>query len=119
MTKRFRYNKAFGAGMLIVALLPLQKCSSLNNYFYNHNLLRVETDPPGADVYVMNKKVAVTPAAIRDIKVYPAGYDKKYEKSYGYIEIIKKGCDSVQYRVEPKDFRKGIYFKLRCEQIYL
>ena len=111
MDKRYiSYKKKVGAGLIMLAILPLLKCSSLKNYFYNHNLLRIETDPPGAEVYVMNRKVAVTPASIRETKMYPAGYNKKDEKLYGHIEIKKQGCDTVVYRVEPKDFKEGIIF---------
>jgi hypothetical protein len=48
---------------------------------------RVESDPPGAEVYVNGEKVGVTPVAIED----PAGWSKEYE-----LSIRKEGYEIQQ-----------------------
>ena len=97
----------------------MQYCSINSNLIYKTLDLRIESDPSEAAVFILGKKMGITPLAIKQTQLYPAGYDFKYQNQYGCIEVKKEGCETIIYRVRSVDFKKGLIIKLKCKTNFI
>ncbi|MCG7929858.1 MAG: PEGA domain-containing protein [Candidatus Thiodiazotropha weberae] len=76
--------------------------------------LRIETQPSGATVYIMDEALGVTPLEITQNQLYPAAYDAGKAELYGKIVIRKPACEAFSQRVKYQDFPKGLQVTLNC-----
>jgi PEGA domain len=76
--------------------------------------IRIDSDPSGAEVYVMGEKVGVTPLAIRRKDVFPVTYPKEKELLYGKVILKKQGCLDFPKTVNPKIIDAGLHAQLEC-----
>jgi hypothetical protein len=106
---------------LIPILLLSLSCKSQeagSSFLWNEAPLRVESDPPGASIFIVGKEVGITPALLTKNQIYPAGYDPQYKDLYAHIVLKKEGCDTFTKRIMvPEDFKRGISVKLNCHVI--
>jgi len=91
----------------------LQGCAPLRS---NPDMISVESDPSGAEVYVMGKKVGITPLEVRQIEVFPLTYNPGQQSLYGTIVLRYSGCHDYTQRVSTTAYGKGINAKLDCGQ---
>ena len=89
----------------------LQGCAPLRS---NPDMISVESDPSGAEVYVMGKKVGITPLEVRQIDVFPLTYSPDRQDLYGKIALKKEGCKELRQPVSTKVYAKGAKIKLDC-----
>lgn len=76
--------------------------------------VQVQSDPPGADVYVMGEKVGVTPLSVPQDLIFPVTYPAAKQDLYGTLTLRKTGCvDSVR-RVSTGAVSRGVHVKLEC-----
>lgn len=66
---------------------------------------RVESDPPGAEVFVDGEKVGVTPVDIED----PPGWSRRYE-----VTIKKDGYDLKNVTLEQDEFNTPMLVAAAC-----
>ncbi len=89
----------------------LQGCAPLRS---NPDMIYVESDPSGAEVYVMGKKVGITPLEVREIDVFPLTYSPDQQDLYGRIALKKEGCKEHRQAVSTKVYARGAKIKLDC-----
>lgn len=111
--------------LALVPLLFAAGCSSmdgvehdLGNMFAStaNNPIRIQSDPSGADVYVMGKKVGTTPLKISQSDVFPTNYSKDMQDLYGKVTIKMAGCSDYVKTVNTKIVNVGLKAKLDCGQ---
>ncbi|MEL0583885.1 MAG: PEGA domain-containing protein [Candidatus Thiodiazotropha sp. (ex. Lucinoma kazani)] len=76
--------------------------------------MKVESDPIGATVFIMDKPVGKTPITISQQQIYPAGYDPANQKLYGSLAIKKAGCQDFKKTIRYQDFNQVLSAKLEC-----
>jgi len=80
----------------------------------NPDMISVESDPPGATVYAMEKSLGVTPLEVRQRDVFPPTYRPDQEPLYGLIVIRHAGCRDYTRHADVDAYRSGIKAKLEC-----
>lgn len=97
--------------LLVVAPL-LVACGS---YTPRHSdLLRIDSDPAGAEVYSLGERIGVTPLEVAVTRVFPAVYPPEKEALYGRVVLRKPGCEERQVAVSTGAVAKGLRVKLEC-----
>jgi hypothetical protein len=94
-------------------------CSStggMNNLFpaAGDNPIKIESDPSGAEVYVMGEKVGVTPLKISHQDVFPNLYPKEKLSLYGRVTLKKVGCSDFTRTVSAEISNAGLRAQLDC-----
>lgn len=76
--------------------------------------IKIESDPPGATVYVMGQERGVTPLAVSSTDVFPNTYPRDKESLYGKVVLKKAGCTDVITPVSSDIIDAGLRAKLDC-----
>lgn len=76
--------------------------------------IRIESTPPGAEVYVIGGKAGVTPVTITERDIYPNDYPDDREWMYGKVYIRKPGCTGFSKRLTVDDIDNGVHARLDC-----
>ena len=76
--------------------------------------VQVQSDPPGAHVYVMGEKVGVTPLSVPQELIFPNTYPPDKQELYGTVTLRKLGCADSVRRVSTGAVSRGIDVKLEC-----
>ncbi|MCM8882059.1 MAG: PEGA domain-containing protein [Candidatus Thiodiazotropha sp.] len=100
--------------LYLAACLPLLHACSGIGAISGDMPLKVESDPTGATVFIMDKPVGETPITISQQQIYPAGYDPTNQKLYGSLAIKKTGCQDFNKRIRYQDFNQTLTAKLQC-----
>jgi hypothetical protein len=111
--------KRTGKALALFSLVLATGCSSpggVSNLFPSagDNPMKIESDPPGAEVYVMGEKVGVTPLQITRDQVFPNIYPKDKVALYGKVMIRKAGCADYTGTVSTQVSSYGLHAKLDC-----
>lgn len=77
--------------------------------------LRIETDPPGAEVLLIGGKAGHTPLTIGERALYPNDYPDDQAHLYGTVTLRRAGCETVVHRVTLDDFGRGLNVTLNCD----
>lgn len=105
--------------VLCSSLLLAASCSSpggMSNLFPSagDNPIKIESDPSGAEVYVMGAKAGVTPLQLTREDVFPNLYPKDKESLYGKVTLRKAGCADLTRTVSSEVSSYGLHAKLDC-----
>jgi hypothetical protein len=108
-----------GSALALFSLLLAAGCSSpggVSNLFPSagDNPMKIESDPSGAEVYVMGEKVGVTPLQITRDQVFPNIYPKDKVALYGRVMLKKAGCADFTGTVSSQVSSYGLRAKLDC-----
>ena len=100
-------------------LLLVAGCSSMgggSNLFPSaeENPIKIESNPSGAEVYVMGEKVGVTPLKINHKDVFPNIYPKEKVSVYGMVTLKKAGCSDFTRTVSAEISSGGLQAQLDC-----
>lgn len=76
--------------------------------------LRIETDPPGAEVLLIGGKVGYTPLTINERALYPNDYRDDQAHLYGTVTLRRAGCETVVHSVTLDDLGRGLNVTLDC-----
>lgn len=76
--------------------------------------LRIETDPPGAEVLLIGGKAGYTPLTIGERALYPNDYRDERAHLYGTVTLRRAGCKTVVHRVTLDDLARGLNVTLDC-----
>lgn len=76
--------------------------------------LRIDTDPPGAEVLLIGGKAGYTPLTIGERALYPNDYRDEQAHLYGTVTLRRAGCETVVHRVTLDDLRRGLNVTLAC-----
>jgi hypothetical protein len=80
----------------------------------NVRKLRIETDPPGAEVLLIGGKAGYTPLTIGERALYPNDYPDDQSHLYGTVTLRRAGCETVVHRVTLDDIGRGLNVTLDC-----
>ena len=80
--------------------------------------IKIESIPPGADVYVMGEKVGETPFQISRDKVFPHLYPREKESLYGKVTLRKPGCLDFTRTISTDIGNYGLHAQLDCGDTY-
>jgi hypothetical protein len=111
--------KRSGKVLALSSLLLAAGCSSkggVSDLFppAGENPIRIESEPAGAEVYVMGEKVGVTPLQITPKDVFPNIYPKEKVSLYGRVTLKKAGCSDFTRTVSAEISSVGLRAKLDC-----
>jgi hypothetical protein len=76
--------------------------------------IKIESDPSGADVYVMGDKLGVTPLSISREEVFPTVYPSEKVALYGRVTLRKSNCVDYTATVNMQISSNGLKAKLDC-----
>ena len=105
--------------LALFSLLFAAGCSSAGgtgNYFAaaGDKPIKIESIPPGADVYVMGEKVGVTPLNFSRDKVFPNLYPREKESLYGKVTLRKAGCLDFTRTISTEIGNNGLHAQMDC-----
>lgn len=109
--------------LVLCSLMLAAACSSTNAANFTmgdifpsagNKAIKIDSDPPGATVYVMGENRGVTPLQISNTDVFPNIYPKEKESLYGKVTLKKAGCVDVTRPVDADIINSGLRAKLDC-----
>jgi hypothetical protein len=77
--------------------------------------IKIESNPTGAEVYVMGEKIGVTPVQIGHKDVFPNIYPHEKESLYGRVILKKEGCADYTRTISAEISNSGLQAKLNCK----
>ena len=102
----------FRGAFVVFALSLAAGCSSMDG---GHNdrpggglsrseqsAIKIDSEPPGADVFAMGEKIGATPLVISFKEIFPSTYPKEKESYYGKVTFRKAGCSDLTRAVSTK-----------------
>ena len=115
------FLKLSGTVFALSTIVFTAGCSSMNGNGMGgvftgsgNNPIRIESDPPGATVYVMGEDHGVTPTKISNTDVFPNIYPKEKLPLYGKVTLKKAGCTDVTRAISADIISSGLRVKLDC-----
>ena len=113
------FSKRSGKALALCGLLLATGCSSgggAGNLFppAGDNPIKIESDPSGAEVYVMGEKIGVTPLRISQSDVFPNTYPKEKVSLYGRVILKKAGCSDFTRTINGEVMGSGLHARLDC-----
>jgi PEGA domain len=114
------FLKRTGKALALFNLLLVASCSTGGNLFpaAGNSPINVESEPSGAEVYVMGEKVGVTPLKVSRSDVFPITYLREKESVYGRITLKKAGCSDFTRTVSAEIGNAGLHAQLDCGDMY-
>ncbi len=109
--------------LALCSLLLAAGCSSMNGTnngmgsmfpSAGKKLIKIDSDPPGATVYVMGEARGVTPLQISNTDFFPNLYPREKQSLYGKVTLKKAGCTDVTRAVSADVIDAGLRAKLDC-----
>jgi hypothetical protein len=108
--------------LAVFTLLLAAGCSSTSSVSKNAGSLfpsvadkiKIESEPSGAEVYVMGEKIGVTPLNIHPKDVFPNTYQKEKESLYGKVTLKKTGCSDFTRSISTEISNVGLQAQLEC-----
>ncbi|HMM46364.1 MAG TPA: PEGA domain-containing protein [Thiobacillaceae bacterium] len=77
--------------------------------------LRIESNPPGAEVLLIGGAAGFTPLTIGERAIYPNDYPDERAHLYGTVTLRRPGCETVVHRVTLDDLKHGLNVALDCK----
>lgn len=76
--------------------------------------LRIESDPPGAEVLLIGGSAGHTPLTVGERAIYPNDYPDDRAHLYGTVTLRRAGCETYVHRVTLDDIERGLHVTLDC-----
>lgn len=77
--------------------------------------LRIESDPPGAEVLLIGGSAGHTPLSVGERAIYPNDYSDEQAPLYGLVTLRRAGCATHVQRVTLEDIERGMHVTLDCD----
>lgn len=77
--------------------------------------LRIESDPPGAEVLLIGGSAGYTPLTVGERAIYPNDYPDDRAHLYGTVTLRRAGCETHVHRVTLDDIEHGLQVELDCD----
>ena len=77
--------------------------------------LRIESDPPGAEVLLIGGSAGYTPLSVGERAIYPNDYSDEQAPLYGLVTLRRAGCATHVQRVTLEDIERGMHVTLDCD----
>lgn len=117
------FLKLSGKMLALSTIVFTAGCSSMNGMnsgmgslfsASGNNPIKIESDPPGATVYVMGENLGITPLKVSNTDVFPNIYPREKESLYGKVTLKKAGCADITRVVNADMINSGLHAKLDC-----
>lgn len=106
--------------LLITSLIATQAlaagCTGIAS-ISSSDTLTVTSNPDGASVFIMDKKIGETPLEISQSTIYPNTYSPDKEGLYGVVTLKKAGCNDFSRRIGYRELIKNINADMECGDI--
>jgi hypothetical protein len=79
--------------------------------------LRIESDPPGAEVLLIGGSAGRTPLSVGERAIYPNDYTDEQASLYGLVTLRREGCATQVQRVTLDDIERGMHITLDCDPV--
>jgi len=79
--------------------------------------LRIESDPPGAEVLLIGGIAGRTSLSVGERAIYPNDYSDEQAPLYGLVTLRRAGCATHVQRVTLDDIEHGMRVRLRQLQV--
>lgn len=79
--------------------------------------LRIESDPPGAEVLLIGGSAGHTPLTISERAIYPNDYRDDQAHLYGTVTLRHASCDTHVHHVTLDDIERGLHVTLDCDAV--
>ena len=76
---------------------------------------RVDSQPPGAQVFTISGPAGTTPLSLSERDIYPNRYAPEDIDLYGMLILRRDGCRDVRHRVTRRDVAEGVHLRLECD----
>ena len=96
-------------------IVSLSACAGNSLAPKNNDQISVNSEPSGASVYVMGKRVGLTPAVVDVSAVYPVTYSQEEVQRYGHITLKHEGCSDQTIKVSTGMVSSGLKVDLDCQ----
>jgi hypothetical protein len=107
--------KRSGKALAVFTLLLVAGCKNSGTLFPAvSDTIKIQSEPSGAEVYVMGEKIGVTPLNINPKDVFPNTYQKEKEPLYGKVTLKKTGCSDFTRSVSSEISNVGLKAQLEC-----
>ncbi|MDA3869999.1 MAG: SHOCT domain-containing protein [Gammaproteobacteria bacterium] len=100
--------------LILSLMLLLPACGQTPLIHAGADAITVSSEPSGASIYVMGKKITETPAVIDLSAVYPVTYAQELQSDYGRITLKHEGCEDRIITVSSGMMSNGLKVKLDC-----
>jgi hypothetical protein len=112
-------NKLAALSFLACLATGCSSTGGMSNLFpaAGDNPIKIESEPSGAEVYVMGEKLGVTPLKISHQDVFPNIYPKEKLSLYGRVTLKKSGCSNFTRTVSSEISNGGLRAQLDCVNI--
>lgn len=77
--------------------------------------LRIESEPPGAEVLLIGGSAGRTPLSVGERAIYPNDYSDEQAPLYGLVTLRREGCATHVQRVTLDDIERGMRVRLDCD----
>lgn len=104
-------RRAFTAAALLLSVLVALPAAAAE---LGQRKLRIETNPPGAEVLLIGGPAGYTPLTIGERALYPNDYRDEQAHLYGTVTLRRAGCNTVVHRVTLDDIARGLHVTLDC-----
>jgi hypothetical protein len=111
-----KVEKKFPGCSVLLFLFTVAGCSLAPSH---NNQLLVASEPPGAEIYVMGKRLGLTPKRIDVDTVYPVTYSPEDAQYYGQITLRHDACNDKTIMLSIGMISDGLKAKLDCQQTAL
>ena len=102
--------------LAVFSVVLVAGCSNAGSWFppSGDKPFKVESEPSGAEVYVMGANLGVTPVEISQKDVFPTVYPSDKVSLYGKVTLRKAGCADLTKTINGNIIASGLRAKLDC-----
>ncbi|MCB1632442.1 MAG: PEGA domain-containing protein [Pseudomonadales bacterium] len=103
--------------VLLAALATLAASGNTAEEDTASGRLRIESDPPGAEVILIGGRAGHTPVTVSERAVYPNDYRDDQAALYGLVTLRREGCATAVQRVTLEHLARGMHVTLDCDPL--
>jgi len=96
-------------------IVSLSACAGNSLAPENNDQISVNSEPSGASVYVMGKRLGLTPTVVDVSAIYPVTYSQEDVQRYGHITLKREGCSEQTIKVSTGMVSRGLKADLDCQ----
>lgn len=98
----------------VITTLLISGCSGERLLAPDTSRFSVDSVPPQATVYVMEKPIGVTPTIVRRNQVFPQQYPRLQQHLYGTVTLHHPDCQPYRATVSNRILEQGLTAQLQC-----
>jgi hypothetical protein len=101
---------------VILLAAVLTACAGSRAGTTGTNTIRVESDPPDAEVWVMGKSWGRAPVEVPLKEVFPVVYSPYKYELHGKVRLVREGCEPLTLRAGSLRAGESLKGRLECAE---